>query len=246
MGCSIINFYKFVGLSEPQSFREAFKTKAKSLNLLGTVLLAPEGINCALAGTSDDLSAFVDYLKTIPNFSAIEPKWSSAPKRPFRRLEVKVKRWIIRFAEKADPAVDRIVNAARMSPAEVNHHLRTADDDFLVIDTRNEYETEVGTFAGAVRLPIKKFTEFPEAFLKKFADKKDKTILFYCTGGVRCEKVVPWAVEHGFSKATQLDGGILKYFEQFGSESYQGECFVFDDRWQVDGHLEAKGFTAKP
>lgn len=239
MSCSILNFYKFVSLTNLKEIQDLWKAQAKSLGLLGTVLLAPEGVNCGLAGPREALTTFLEFVERDSQFSQLNPKWSEAPQAPFRRLEVKVKRWIIRFVEQKDPDVPSILGAARMNPAELCQRLKESSADFIVVDTRNDYETEVGMFEGAVRLPIKTFTELPDAFLEAFAEHKDKTILFYCTGGVRCEKVVPWAVEHGFTKATQLDGGILKYFEEMGTEGYQGDCFVFDDRSLVDGQLQA-------
>ena len=234
MGCAIVNFYKFLSLSSLPDIRMQLKKEAKELGLLGTILLAPEGINCALAGPREALIRYIDFLETHLSFNVEGAKWSESDKPPFKRMEVKLKRWIIRFAEGDDPTIPRIETAARMPPKEVFEALSNKPEDFIVVDTRNDYETDAGMFEGAVRLPIKTFTQFPEAFLKEFADKKDKTILFYCTGGVRCEKVVPWAVDRGFAKATQIDGGILKYFEEYGSAHYQGGCFVFDDRLEVD------------
>ena len=238
MSYSIVNFYKFITLPKPNEILELWKVEAHRLGLRGTILIAQEGVNCALAGSSTALSEFVAFVQSDPDFSGIIPKWSESPDVPFKRLKAKVKRWIIRFAEHHDPSVDQIIAAPRMSPQEVSQKLRERPEDFIVIDTRNDYEAEVGMFEGAVRLPIGTFTEFPEAFLSAFADQKDKTFLFYCTGGVRCEKVVPWALDRGFSNATQLDGGILKYFEDFGSEHYEGDCFVFDDRLHLDGKLQ--------
>ena len=234
MGCAIVNFYKFISLSPLPEIRAQLKTEAKNLGLLGTILLAPEGINCALAGPREALAGFISFLEKTLHIHVDNAKWSEADNAPFKRMEVKLKRWIIRFAEFDDPSIPRIESAARMTPDEVFSALAEKRDDLIVVDTRNEYETEAGMFKGAVRLPIKTFTQFPEAFLKEFADKKDKTFLFYCTGGVRCEKVVPWAVDRGFTKATQIDGGILRYFEEHGSAHYDGGCFVFDDRLEVD------------
>lgn len=237
MGVSILHFYKFVALANPKNLCDLWKAETQSLGLLGTILIAPEGVNCALSGSRAALAAFLEFAERDPAFHALQPKWSEAPTAPFQHLEVKVKRWIIRFAEQNDPDVTEILTGARMSPEEVCKSLRATAKDFIVVDTRNDYETDCGMFEGAVRLPIKTFTAFPDAFLQAFADQKDKTFLFYCTGGVRCEKVVPWAVAQGFSKATQLDGGILKYFEECGTEGYQGHCFVFDERLQLDGQL---------
>ncbi|MBM4253924.1 MAG: sulfurtransferase [Deltaproteobacteria bacterium] len=237
MSFSVINFYKFVQIDDAKALRYPWRDEARRLGLLGTILLAPEGINCALAGEANALEAFLGYLKSDVRFADVVPKWSETPKRPFRRMEVKVKRWIIRFAEASDPSVAAILGGDRMSPAELKAALEEQAGDFIVVDTRNAYETDVGAFTGAVRLPIKTFTEFPDAFLAALGDQRDKQIVFYCTGGVRCEKVVPWAKAHGFERATQLDGGILRYFEEQGSAHYEGDCFVFDDRFQVDGAL---------
>jgi UPF0176 protein len=241
MSCTVLNFYKFVHLDNPRDLRYPWRDEARRLGLRGTILLAPEGVNCALAGEQAALDAYLDYIRQDLRFADVEPKWSVAPSLPFRRMEVKVKRWIIRFAEARDPGVADILAGERMTPDELKALLADGADDLVIVDTRNDYETEVGTFDGAMCLPIKTFTEFPKAFLaaaEQDPSLKAKRILFYCTGGVRCEKVVPWAKAQGFDKATQLDGGILRYFEQHGSSHYQGDCFVFDDRFQLDGQLQ--------
>jgi UPF0176 protein len=237
MSFSVINFYKFVQIDNAKELRYPWRDEARRLGLVGTILFAPEGINCALCGEPEGLEDFLVFIRQDVRFADVEPKWSLSPKRPFRRMEVKVKRWIIRFAEASDPSLPEILGGSRMSPAELKSAIEARPEDFVIVDTRNEYETNVGAFEGAVRLPIKTFTEFPDAFMAAFGDQRDKQILFYCTGGVRCEKVVPWAQARGFARATQLDGGILKYFEEHGGAHYQGDCFVFDDRFQVDGEL---------
>lgn len=233
MGCSVVNFYKFASVAEPNKVKELCRDKAQTLGLLGTILIAPEGLNCSLAGSEQDLREFMEFIRNKFDFVEINAKWSHAAKVPFRYLKVKVKRWVIRFAENHDPTIDQIVNGARMSAQEAQILVQNQPLDTIIVDTRNDYETDVGMFKGAVRLPIKTFTEFPDAFLKAFSHQKDKTFLFYCTGGIRCEKVVPWALERGFEKATQLEGGILKYFEEIGLEGYQEGCFVFDDRVSI-------------
>jgi UPF0176 protein len=124
--------------------------------------------------------------------------------------------------------------------------LASPRDDVVLVDTRNDYETDYGSFNGAVRLPVRTFTEFPAAFEARFGDAKDKTFVFFCTGGVRCEKVVPWAAARGYTRATQLDGGILAYFERHGSAGFDGDCFVFDARWLVDGALAEVGLSQPP
>lgn len=233
----VASFYKFVELEDTRNLQAELRAGARERGLLGTILLAPEGINGSLAGSLDQLDAFLADLRSDRRFSDLTAKISVALRQPFRRLEVKCKRWIIRFAEASDPRVQEIQTAPRLSPAAVRDLMSTRDPDVIVVDTRNDYETEAGAFVGAVRLPIRNFTEFPSAFEEKFETAKDKTFIFYCTGGVRCEKVVPWALKRGFKGATQLDGGILGYFAAEGTANYEGQCFVFDDRWQLDGSL---------
>lgn len=230
MTYSIVNFYCFKALTQLEDIRRSWKELALKDGLLGTVLVAPEGINCALSGEKAALERFVRFAHEQLECEDLCPKWSQADQPPFKRLKVKIKRWIIRFAEDSDPSLEAIHEAPRWTPAEVLKALESGRDDLVVVDTRNGYETEVGAFEGAVQLPIRTFTQFPDAFLDRFRDQKDKTFLFYCTGGVRCEKVVPWAMAQGFKHATQLDGGILKYFEEVGAKHYDKGCFVFDER----------------
>lgn len=240
MSVAVVNFYQFVALGDLAVLRATLKDHAARLGLKGTILLAPEGLNCALAGDRSKLEDFLKVLAQVPDLALHNLKWSEAERCPFRYLKVRIKRWIIRFAEADDPTVAAIQNSPHLSPHEVRDLLTQGDrSDLIIVDTRNDYETAVGMFADAIHLPIKTFTQFPQAFLAAFAEHKDKTFLFYCTGGVRCEKVVPWAVAQGFTKATQIDGGILNYFATVGSEGYRDQCFVFDDRTALDHELKA-------
>jgi len=233
----IVNFYKFIALESLPDLRASLRAEAARRDLLGTILLAPEGINAGLSGPDHALADFIVWLRQDPRFADVELKESGGVSRPFRRLLVKIKPWVIRFAEADDPDVQAIRAGGRLTPMELRELLRRRPEEVVLVDTRNDYETDYGAFAGAVRLPIQRFTEFPAAFERVFGDQKDKTFVFYCTGGIRCEKVVPWAQAHGFIGATQLDGGILKYFEECGDEGFAGDCFVFDGRWVVDSKL---------
>jgi UPF0176 protein len=208
------------------------------VGLLGTVLLAPEGINAGLCGPASALDAFLDWLRRDERFADVAPKHSFGGFAPYERLLVKVKRWIIRFAEAGDPSVAEIKAAPRIAPQELRRMLAERPDDFILVDTRNQYEVDFGTFRGAKTLPIDAFSEFPRAFDQAFGDQKDKTFVFFCTGGVRCEKTTPWAIAHGYKNAVQLDGGILKYFEDCAAEFWDGQCFVFDNRWTLNGARE--------
>jgi UPF0176 protein len=234
----LASFYKFVALDDLEGLKAALLAEGHACGLIGSILLAPEGLNVALAGEQAGLERFVAWLQRDPRFADVSPKLSDGDRRPFRKLYVKIKRWIIRFADDLVQTPEEIHAGARIPPSEMRRLLEERPEDVVLVDTRNWYETDYGSFAGAERLPIKRFTQFREAFLERFADQKDKTYVFFCTGGVRCEKVTPWAVDAGFAKATQLDGGILKYFEEYGTEGFEGTCFVFDGRWLVDGALQ--------
>jgi UPF0176 protein len=233
----LASFYKFVALDELPALKEAVLAEGHACGLIGSILLAPEGLNASLAGTEAGLLRFVEWLRRDPRFAGVEPKLSDGDRRPFRKLYVKIKRWIIRFADDLEQTPAEIEAGARIAPQEMHRLLRDKPEDVVFVDTRNWYETDYGSFAGAERLPIKRFTQFREAFLERFGHERDKRYVFFCTGGVRCEKVTPWAVGMGFPNATQLDGGILRYFEEFGTDGFEGSCFVFDGRWLVDGGL---------
>ncbi len=235
--CHVYNFYKFIELSDLPELKDAWKAECSRLGLKGTILIAPEGINVALAGAQEQIDAFISFVKLDQRFADVIPKISVTKAPPFRRMEVKIKRWIIRFAEQNDPNVRDILDAPRLTPQETYELIQKNPDDVIFIDTRNDYETETGAFQGAVKLPLKCFTEFPAVFEERYKEQKDKLFVFYCTGGVRCEKVVPWAIERGYARSTQIDGGILKYFEDVGQQGYEGTCFVFDDRREVGASL---------
>lgn len=246
MSFSVINFYKFIALDRLEDLRAKMKSIGETCGVVGTVLLAPEGINAALAGDRPALEAFVDAVKADPRFADVEIKFSTGHTPPFKKLSVKVKRWIIRFAEHEDPSVEATVAGARLDAYELKRILQESPDDVIVVDTRNDYEFAYGTFRGARTLPIRRFTEFPQVFKESFQGQEDKTFVFFCTGGVRCEKVVPWAKQAGFKKAFQLDGGILDYFKKCGGEQYDGDCFVFDERWMLAPELNERANRETP
>lgn len=232
----IINFYKFTEIACPEDLRVAVREEAHRLGLRGTVLIAGEGINCGLYGTVDALEQFLDWLRLDLRFADIRPKWSDAKTPPYDGLQVKVKNWIIRFADDEPVEIPAIHHGGRIKPEEFREILRERHKDVVIVDTRNLYETDYGSFEGAEVLELTRFTEFRQKFLERFGNQRDKTFIMYCTGGVRCEKSVAWAERHGF-QALQLDGGILGYFEQCGQEGYSGQCFVFDNRWLLDAKL---------
>ena len=246
----IINFYRFVALdAEALDALEAkLRRAAAASGIGGTVLIAPEGVNAALGGLPDQIAAFLAAIVDDDDrFAGVDIKRSWGDRIPFRRFLVRRKRWIIRFAEGQDPKPDAINSAPRLTPAEVNAMLRDRPENLIFVDTRNRYEVDFGTFASAATLPIDRFSDFPIAFDRAYGNDRDKTFVFFCTGGVRCEKVVPWAKERGYDNSFQLDGGILAYFRDFGGEHWDGKCFVFDQRWIVDPRLvEAEDDVSAP
>lgn len=247
---AIANFYRFVGLTRLDELKSRIDAIASDAGLVGTVLLAPEGINGGFAGS--DRSIVADVVRRLseitPALADLEPKWTSGISLPYKWLEVKVKKSIVTFTDNQDPDIEAIQRAPRLTPGEYDELMVTRGREVIVVDTRNDYEFQYGHFENAIDLGIKKFRDFPAAFEERFGDQKDKTFVFFCTGGIRCEKAVPWALERGFKSVFQIDGGIIKYLEhQQDSEAiptaaprasrWQGNCFVFDQRWAVDDRL---------
>lgn len=240
-----ISAYKFVPLSDTLALRATLHDRALALGLKGTVLLAEEGINLFLAGAADAVHSFVRQLATDPRFADLAPKESWSATQPFGKLLVKVKREIIRMNHPAiQPASGR---APAVDSATVKRWLDQGHDDagrpVVTLDTRNAFEVDHGTFEGAIDWRISKFTEFPEALQAHKADLAGKTVVSFCTGGIRCEKAAIYMREAGLESVYQLDGGILKYFEETGGAHFKGNCFVFDEREALDPSLTA---TASP
>ena len=234
-----ISAYKFVPLPDANVLRESLLATALELSLKGTILLAEEGINLFLAGPASDVRGFVGQLHQDARFADISPKESWSDTQPFKKMLVKVKGEIIRMNYPAiRPSEGR---APVVAPATVKRWLDQGHDDagrpVVTLDTRNDFEVDAGTFAGAIDWRITKFTEFPQAVLDHKAELEGKTVVSFCTGGIRCEKAAILMQELGLDHVYQLEGGILKYFEETDGSHYQGSCFVFDARRAVDAHL---------
>lgn len=228
--------YKFVQLPIEQlpTLRIEMKEKAKSLSLKGTILLSEEGINLFLSGLSDKLAAFKAYLEKNIAFKNLPYKDSPSKDQPFSRMLVKIKKEIISMGK--PDVIPQVHTAPYISP-ETLKQWYDEKKEMIVLDTRNDYEVMLGSFSGAIDLNIKNFREFPDAILKFKETFKGKPIVTYCTGGIRCEKAAEWMLKSGFEDVYQLEGGILKYFEECGSKHYENECFVFDKRVGVDANL---------
>jgi UPF0176 protein len=221
-------------LQDPEVVRKALEEEAGRLGIIGLMIIGVEGFNSTVACDSEaNLAQFKEFICTYFRTPGLCFKDSFADRKPFRKFKVKIRREIVTLAT-PELIPDSPVNH-HLSPTEWNKVLRE-EDDFLLIDTRNWYETKIGTFKGAVNPGINKFTEFP-AFVEKNNIPKDKKILIFCTGGIRCEKGILEMQEQGFENVYQLDGGILNYLKEYPDAEFEGECFVFDHRVSVTQSL---------
>lgn len=225
-------------MSGLKELRQTLLDFCKGLELKGTILLAPEGINLFVAGRHLAIEELVFKLRRMPGLGNLHPKYSQSDEQPFNRMLVRLKKEIIAFGvEGIDPGVH---TSPRLSAAELKQWLDEGRD-FVLYDTRNDYEVKLGTFKGATPAGIQHFRDFPEAVARLSEKMKKTPVVTFCTGGIRCEKAAPFMERMGFKEVYQLEGGILKYFEEVGSDHYDGECFVFDQRVGVDPGLRESG-----
>lgn len=232
----ITSFYRFA-IIEKDKLSEVVKefndTFSKS-GLLGLTLFAQEGANSTAAAESVDLiQKFKDWFEALPGFSPIIWKDSKSEKAPFKRFVTDIRNEIVTL-KRPDLFPNQNQNN-HLSPAEW-HAALTSNEDFVLIDTRNDYENKIGMFKGAIDPKIKHFSQFGE-WLDKAQIPKEKKVLMYCTGGVRCEKAILEMQQRGYESVFQLEGGILKYLEEFPNQQFEGECYVFDHRVAVDQNL---------
>jgi UPF0176 protein len=233
-----ISAYKFTPLGDLPALREQLLLSSRALGLKGTVLLSTEGINVFVAALPEAMASFVAELRAVPGLEDLTPKESQSGAQPFGRMLVKIKKEIIAFGM---PGIDPARRPApKLSPAELKRWL-DAGKPVTLLDTRNDYEVDQGTFRGAVRAGISRFRDFPAAAGRLPPELKSQPVVMFCTGGIRCEKAAPFMAREGFQNVYQLDGGILKYFETCGGAHYEGECFVFVERVSVDAELQPTG-----
>ena len=240
-----ISCYKFVALPDAQDLRQPCLDNALARQLKGTILIAEEGINFFLAGSANDVNGFVDWLRSYARFADLAPKESWSDTQPFRKMLVKVKNEIIRMNHPSiRPAEGR---APAVTPETAKRWLDQGHDDegrpVVTLDTRNQFEVDAGTFKNTINWGITKFTEFPDAVQAHLDELQDKTVISFCTGGIRCEKAAIYMRNAGLPHVYQLEGGILKYFEEVGNDHYDGGCFVFDERRAVGADLSATGLA---
>ncbi|AYG61535.1 rhodanese-related sulfurtransferase [Rhizobium jaguaris] len=228
--------YHFASFPRFEALREPLLALCEANGVKGTLLLAHEGINGTVAGTDASIGAVLSFLRAQPEFSGLEHKESRASKMPFVRMKVKLKKEIVTMGvENIDP--NRIVGTY-VAPKDWNALI--SDPDTIVIDTRNDYETAIGVFKGAVDPKTKTFREFPEWVRQNEGLHNKPKIAMYCTGGIRCEKATAFMKEQGFDEVYHLKGGILKYLEEVPAEEslWEGACFVFDERVSVEHGLK--------
>jgi UPF0176 protein len=240
---SILNIagYLFVSLNGLPELRTKMQNECKARELKGTILLTGEGINLFLAGKEPELRGFLDWLRADSRFKALETKESWSEEQPFKKMLVKLKNEIIRMNHPMIRPEEGRANF--ITPKKLQEWLDRGTDDLgrpvVMVDTRNAFEVEYGSFENALHFNIEKFTQFPKAISAHKEALADKTLVSFCTGGIRCEKSGLYMREIGMQHSYQLEGGILKYFEEVGSAHYQGSCFVFDEREALEPTLDS-------
>ena len=235
-----ISAYKFVDLDQLTDRREELLGLCNSLSLKGTILISNEGINIFVAGGRAQIDQLVDFFNSRDKYTGLPIKESLSDDQPFSRMLVRIKKEIIAFG------VDSVRPSERTSPKLSAQQLKQWLDEgkpLTLLDVRNDYEVELGTFKGALPIGLDHFRDFPKAVENLPEDTKEKPVVMFCTGGIRCEKAGPFMEQQGFDEVYQLDGGILRYFEDVGGEHYDGECSVFDKRVAVDPELNETDTT---
>ena len=230
--------YKFQSIASSQEIQVLIRSSLKELNITGTILVGGEGLNGTISGSPDAIDKAITVLKSIDGFSTLDVKYSTSSENPFIRLKVKLKKEIVTIGDMTvDP--NKVVGEY-IEPNDWNALI--ADEDTILIDTRNDYEYSIGTFKNSINPKTTKFRDFPDwvesaGFTND--DKKSKKIAMFCTGGIRCEKASSFMKDNGFNDVYHLKGGILKYLENIpeNESMWQGECFVFDDRVSVNHKL---------
>ncbi|WP_173238219.1 rhodanese-related sulfurtransferase [Legionella antarctica] len=232
----IASFYKFVPLSELETMREFMLAKMRDMSVKGTIILAAEGINGGFASRREEVELFYQFMRSDSRFADLNFKETYDEKNPFDKAKVKLRKEIVTMGiTNVDPTKSA---GTYLNPDEWHEFIK--DPDVILIDTRNDYEFELGTFKNAINPCTENFREFPEYVEKHLQDKKGKKIAMFCTGGIRCEKSTAYLKEHGFENVYHLQDGILNYIQSIPENEslWEGACFVFDDRVAVDHQLE--------
>ncbi|PTM08230.1 MAG: hypothetical protein DA443_08985 [Bacteroidetes bacterium] len=228
MTYEVLLYYLFSPIENPQQFCDEHKEFLKELDVLGRVYVSSEGLNGTVAGTPEQMETYREYVRSLPGFAEIEFKTDRCDTLPFPKLTCKVREEIVALhVDGLDPAE----GGRHLQPCEWRNVMESGEE-YVMIDVRNNYESEVGHFEGAVRPDVRNFYDFPQ-WLDEADIPKDKKVLMYCTGGIRCEKFSVLMKQKGWEDVNQLHGGILNYAKEEGGEHFRGKCFVFDDRLVV-------------
>lgn len=238
----VVSFYRFLDVEEPQAFRDALQRLCDEQGLRGTILVAGEGFNGTLAGDAGAIRKVFAWLRAHFDISeALDARWTESGEAPFRRMRVKIKPEIVTLGRPDILPHQR--TGKHVPPEEWNALIE--DPDVVVIDTRNHYEYEVGTFPRAIDPGNDSFREFPQFAKELAAESTDRKLAMFCTGGIRCEKATALMLELGFDEVYHLQGGIINYLEKMPAEEnrWEGECFVFDTRVAIDKDLADGGYV---
>ena len=223
-------FYKYTLIQDPETFVAEHLKFCQDLGLHGRILVAKEGINGSVSGTKEQIETYKSTLRNLPEFAGIEFKEGGAEDHIFQKMHVRLRKEIC--ALKLEDDVDPLAPTDYIEPEEVHEILKNEDKDYIFIDTRNNYEWKSGKFKNALTLDIEYFRDFPAA-VKEIENLKDKKVITYCTGGIRCEKAARYLQKVGFKNVRQIHGGILRYGEKTDGYGWEGNCFMFDDRLGV-------------
>lgn len=229
----VVIYYKVAPIANPKHEEREHKRLCRTLDLKGRVLISPDGINGTLAGTAEDIKKYVEYCEDHTELTDIDFKYDDVPEIPFSKLRIRMRDEIVTtdVLEKFD-----VKNRAQYIDVDTLHQWYKDDEDFVILDMRNDYEWEVGRFKNSVRPPMKYFRDLDEN-LDFYEQYKDKKVVTFCTGGIRCEFATPQLFLAGFKpeNVCQLEGGIIKYAQKYGDDGFfEGKCFVFDDRIVID------------
>lgn len=229
MTYTIAAFYRFLSIAEPKALAAELRSLFQDSDLLGTLLIAEEGINGTMAGSAETIDRLLTILAEKVGLDRAEVKFTTSETEPFRKLRFAVKREIITFRQDVDPNQP----GTYVQPGDWNELI--AQHDVLLLDTRNSYETEVGTFEGAVLPQTASFSEFAAYVRQNLDPAKHRKVAMFCTGGIRCEKASAFMLQEGFEEVYHLRGGILRYLEQIPEQEskWQGQCYIFDKRMVV-------------
>ena len=236
----VILFYKFHSIDNLEKFQKEHIDFCNDIAILGRILVASEGINGSVSGTREQIDSYKKYITSLEGFNDVKFKEDSVLNHPFTRMQVKIRDTLIN--------IGRDVNISKkgkyIEPDELFklYNDSAYGEDFIIIDTRNDYEYKIGRFKDSIHLDIKTFRQFPEA-LKKIEHMKDKKIITYCTGGIRCEKATSFMIEQGFENVYQLKDGILTYGKEYPDTFWEGKCFVFDKRMFSDINSDKSPIT---